>query len=140
MMWLLLALTSGSCAAILAIVIKMHLKHINSMFVTLLFAMVTIVMLVIADLLTNKVDLRLMINLTGKEWLALIVAGILNSVAVICYVSALQLGKTGGVVAIDRLGIVTAIVLASFFLGEVFTIQSIVGAILMVAGAFLINS
>lgn len=140
MMWLLLALISGSCAAILAVVIKMHLKHINSMFITLLFALVTITILIVADLMTSKVDLRLMMNLSLKEWIALIVAGILNSVAFICYVSALQSGRTGCVVAIDRLGIVLALILAGIFLQETFTIKALMGGIMMVVGAFLISS
>lgn len=139
-MWIVLSLLSGLGAAVLATVIKMYLKHINSMFMTLLFALVTIVILVAMDLLTSKVDLKLMMNLSAKEWLALIVAGILNSVAFICYVTALQRGHTGGVVALDRLGIVFAILLAAIFLQEAFTVKSVIGGLLMVLGAFLISS
>jgi len=140
MMWIALALLSGSCAAILAILIKLHLKHINPLFITLLFAIITLIILFATDILTNKVECKLIKALTFKDWIVLIAAGALNSFAFICYVSALKCGLTGCVVALDRLGIVFALILAGIFLQETFTVKAVVGAIMMIFGAFLIST
>jgi transporter family protein len=138
-MWIFLALLSGLGAAVLATVIKLYLNHINSFFVTLLFSVVTMVILLVAAFFTDKIEPRLVATLTGREWTALIVAGCLNSFAFICYLSALKGGSTGGVVAIDRLGIVFALILAAIFLQESLTIKSLAGGIMMVFGAVLVT-
>lgn len=111
----------------------------NSFFLIFLFSLISLLSLIILDLVTSKVNCKLVTTLTTKEWLALIVAASLNGLALICYVSALKCGKTGGVVAIDRLGIIYVVLLSAIFLHETFTIKTIVGAIIMVVGAVLIS-
>jgi transporter family protein len=52
-----------------------------------------------------------------------------------------MLSKTGpvsGVIAIDKLSIVLAILLAALFLGESLTWKTAIGAILITGGAFLV--
>lgn len=138
MIWILLALLSGSCAAVLAVMVKLHLKHVNPLFLFLLFSLVSIVELFIVDLLTNRVEIKLMASLAGKDWIMLLIAGTLHSFAFVCYLTALKFGPTGGVIALDRLGIVFAIVLAVIFLQEAITAKAIIGSIMMILGAFLI--
>lgn len=138
-MWIWLALLSGSGAAILAIIVKMHLKHINPLLTFLIFSLFTIAILLIFDLLTNKVDCKTITSLPIKDWLILFIASALNTFAFICYLSALKYGPTGGVVALDRMGIIFALILAVFFLQEKLTILSLLGGALMVIGAFLIS-
>jgi transporter family protein len=139
-MWIVLALLSGSCAAILAVLVKLYLKHINPLFITLVFSVITIIMLLVVDLLTSKVDSRLVTSLTYKEWIPLIIGGCLNGFAFICYLGALKGGRAGSALAIDRLGIVFALILAAIFLQEAFSLKALFGAIIMVAGAFLITT
>lgn len=138
-MWIFLALLSGSFAALFAIMIKAHLKNMNSFFLIFLFSLISLLSLIIFDLVTNKVNCKLVTTLTSKEWLVLVIAAILNGLALICYVSALKCGKTGGVVAIDRLGIIYVVLLSAVFLQETFSIKTIIGAITMVVGAVLIS-
>lgn len=140
MLWILLALLSGIGAAMLAILVKLHLKHFNSLFIFFLFAIVTLVVLFATDLFTNKVECKLITALSFQDWLALLAAGCLNTFAFICYLTALKCGPTGGVVALDRLGIVFALVLAAMFLQESFSIKSIIGSIMMILGAILIGA
>jgi bacterial/archaeal transporter family protein len=140
MLWILLALLSGIGAAMLAIIVKAHLKHFNSFFIFFLFALVTLILLFAIDLGTNKIECKLITSLSSKDWLVLFAAGCLNTFAFICYLSALKCGPTGGVIALDRLGIVFALVLAAIFLQESFSIKSIIGSILMILGAILIGS
>jgi len=139
-MWILLALLSGNCAAVLAVLIKLHLKHINPFFITFLFSVITIILLLLIDFFTNKVDCTLITTLSIREWIPLIIAGCLNGLAFICYLTALKCGHTGGVVAIDRLGIVFVIILAAIFLQETFTIKAIIGSFIMIIGAALIST
>ena len=125
----------------MAIVVKLHLKHINPLLnFPRIFSLLTIAILLIVDLLTNKVDCKLIASLPLKDWVALLVAAVLNTFAFICYLSALKCGPTGGVVAIDRMGIIFALVLAVFFLQEKLTMASLIGGALMVLGAFLISA
>lgn len=139
-MWIFFALLSGSVAAILAILIRLYLQHHNPLFVTFFFSLITFIMLFLADLFTNKVGCKLMTMLTLKELWPLIIAGCLNGLAFIFYVTALRSGRAGGVVAVDRLGIVLAVLLAAIFLQESFSLKAVIGSMIMVVGAFLIST
>lgn len=140
MIWILLALLSGVGAAMLAVVVKLHLKHMNPFFIFFLFALITLTLLSVTDVFTHKVECKMVASLSFKEWMALIAAGALNTFAFICYLGALKCGPTGGVVALDRLGIVFALILAAMFLQESFTMKAIIGSILMIIGAVMIGS
>lgn len=136
-MWFFLALLSGFCAAVIAVLVKLYLKHINPFFITFLFSLIALIAFFIADVFTQKIDCKLIISLTSKEWIPLLIAGILNGLAFVFYLSALKCGRTGSVIAIDRLGIVFALILAAFFLQESFSVKTILGSLIMVIGAFL---
>ena len=139
MWWIFYALLSGSSAALLAIVVKLYLKHINALFMTLLFSLLTFIFLLIFDLYTNKVDCKLVTSLNYKEWLALLAAAFLNGFAFICYMNALKCGRTGSVVALDRLGIIYVLILSAIFLQESFSIKAMIGAVVMIIGTILIS-
>lgn len=139
MNWIWFALLSGSGSAILAILVKMHLRHINPLFIFLMFSVVTVIAFTIIDLFTNQVEWKLITTLSFKDWLALVVSGILNSAAFVSYLNALKHGPTGAAVAVDRLGIIFAVALAALVLKDTLTVQAIIGSMMMVAGAFLIS-
>ncbi len=138
-MWFLLALLSGFFAAVLAVFIQLYLKHLNPFFITFLFAIVTVVLFLIIDICTKKIECNLITTLTSKEWLALLFAGCLNAIAFSCYVGALRWGKASGVVAIDRLGVLFVVILSVFFLQESFSIKTVLGSLIMVLGAVLVS-
>ena len=50
---------------------------------------------------------------------------------------ALQMGEASKVVAIDKLSVVITLVLAFVFLHEEFTVKSVIGYVLIGAGALL---
>lgn len=139
-MWFLFALLSGFCAALLAILVKLYLKNFNPFFITFLFSIIAVVMLIIIDITTQKIQCSLITKLTLKDWLPLIAAGCLNGLAFTFYMIALKFGKTCGVIAIDRLGILFAVIMSVIFLQEALTIKAIIGSLLMVFGCGLLIS
>ncbi len=139
MWWFLLALLSGFCAAVLAIVVKLYLKHLNPFFITFIFSIIAAIIFFAADMLTKKINCALVTTLTSKEWITLIIAGCLNALAFTCYIGALRCGKASGVVAIDRLGVLFVVIFSVIFLQESFSIRAIIGAALMVFGAALLS-
>jgi transporter family protein len=138
-MWFLYALLSGLFAAILAIVVKLYLSHLDPLFIALFFSIVGVVFLLAMGLVTQKINCSLITTLSYKELLSLLVGGLLNIVAFTLYVTALKGGKTSTVVALDRIGIVFAVVFSVLFLQESFKAISIAGALFMVIGVFFLT-
>lgn len=139
-MWLLFALLSGFFASVLALIIKLYLKHLNPFFITFFFSFIVLIALFMIDCVSRKINCGLILKLSSQEWLFLIIAGCLNGLAFTCYMSALKCGKICNVVAIDRLGILFVVILSVIFLKESFSIKSIIGSIMMIAGATLLSS
>ncbi len=139
-MWYLLALLSGFSAAVLAIVIKLHLKNLNPFFMALIFAIITLTLLLLVSVCTKKINVSLFATLTLKQWKYLMIAGCLNSIALTAYLAALRTGTAYSVVAIDRLGILYVVLLSILFLQATYSLKTITGALLMIVGAFLLNS
>jgi bacterial/archaeal transporter family protein len=139
-MWFLFALLSGFFAALLAIVVRLHLQHINPLLSTLLFYIISTIFLLTISLFSKKIQLSLISTFTARDWLSIIVAALLNCTAFIFYLLALQCGKTCSVVAVDRLSILFVVILSIVFLQETFTIKSILGSIMMIAGAAFLSA
>jgi len=138
-MWYVFALISGFLAAVLAVLVRLHLKHLNPFFITFLFSIITAVILVLIDLITHKINCHLITTLSFKEFLPLLIAGSVNGLAFTAYMAALSCGKTGAVVAVDRLGILFVIILSFIFLHESLTLQALFGSALMILGAVLLS-
>ncbi|HLB40845.1 MAG TPA: EamA family transporter [Candidatus Babeliales bacterium] len=138
-MWFLLALISGSCTAVLAILLKAYLKHINPLLVTLLFSAVTTIILLLTDLFTRQVQCKLAFTLDASAWWAIIIIGCVNAIGYSCYLAALKCGNTAGVVALDRLSILLVVLLSVLFLHEPWSLKTLIGAVVMIVGAVLIT-
>jgi transporter family protein len=136
MLWLLFAFLSGLSAAVLAIVIKLWLKQIDSFTLAFIFALVMALMFLILGIVLKKFEGLALLSMTRKEWIFVALAGIINAFAFMCYITALQCGKACNVIAIDRLSIVFVLILSMFILRESFSYISIFGAFLMVVGAW----
>lgn len=138
-MWFLLALASGFFAATLAILVKLHLQHFNPFFITFLFSAFMAITFFMIDLFTQKIDCLLITSLSYREWGFLLLASTLNGLGFTCYITALQSGKTAGVIALDRLGIIFVIILSAIFLQQSLSIKAVLGAMLMIAGSILLT-
>ena len=136
-MWFVFALIGAVMAAISVTFTKAGLEKVNPI---LAFAIEAVLILVItwstvffqnATAEIGKMDKR--------SWLFLIGAGVATTLSSIFQFKALKDGHAPAVSSIDRSSIIFTVFLAAFFLKDKITWQSIVGAILIVAGAAFIS-
>lgn len=55
----------------------------------------------------------------------------------LCYYAAIKSGQVYKVVAVDKASVILTFIMAFIFLGEKFTLKSIIGAILIGIGTFI---
>jgi bacterial/archaeal transporter family protein len=140
MWWLLFACLSGLGAALLAILIKVGLKNVDSFILSFLFSVSMALIFFLVGIFFQKFEGFSISALTRKEVLFLIITCIINAGAFLAYFTALQYGKAQAVFTIDRLSIVYVVLLSIFILREAWSYSAIIGAFLMMAGAWLIVS
>ena len=138
-MWLFYAFLSAAFAALVAIFGKLGLKTIDSTMATSIRAIIMAVFLFAVALSMKKFSGFNFSDLSGKDWVLIILSGIAGALSWLFYFFALKHGVAGKVVAIDRLSIVFVILLAALFLGEGLTWKTILGSIAIAGGAYLIT-
>ena len=134
-MYLIFALLSAVSAAGVAIFGKIGLGKVDTTLATAIRAVVMAVLLVLASLVLKKWDLS---TISNKAYLYIFLAGVAGAASWLFYFLALKIGPATSVAAVDRLSVVFVILLAALFLGESLTIKSILGGLLIVAGAVLL--
>lgn len=135
-MWLVLALLSAVFAALTSILAKIGITGVNSNLATAIRTVVVVVMAWGMVFLTNAQ--HGLIEIGKKSWLFLIFSGLATGASWLCYYKALQMGDASKVVSIDKLSVVITLILAFVFLHEQFTMKSLIGCILIAAGALVI--
>lgn len=138
-MWYIFAILSGLLGAILAILVKLHLKDFEPIIVTIIFSTIAALFLSTISIYNKKLNLKFLTSLTQYQWIILIVAALINCISFICYINALKHGKTCSAVAVDRLGVLYVAILSAFILNTAFTAKTLLGSILIVIGAFLLS-
>ena len=134
-MWLVFALLSAIFAALTSILAKVGIEGVNS---TLATAIRTGVVLLMAWGMVFLTDTQGGISgISGKSWLFLILSGLATGASWLCYYKALQMGEASKVVPVDKLSVIFTLVLAFVFLHEKFTPKSLIGCMLIGAGALL---
>lgn len=134
-MWLLFAVLSSVFAALTSILAKVGIDGVNSNLAT---AIRTVVVLIMAWGMVFMTNAQSGIADIGKKsWLFLILSGLATGVSWLCYYRALQMGEASKVVPIDKLSVVITLVMAFVFLHEKFTVKSVAGCVLIVAGTLL---
>jgi len=83
--------------------------------------------------------MRQLFQLTGRNWLFLVLSGIATGLSWICYFRALQLGEASRVAPVDKLSVVFAIAFAALILKEHLGWQQWVGGALIVTGALVLT-
>jgi transporter family protein len=78
-------------------------------------------------------------QLTGRNWLFLVLSGIATGLSWMCYFRALQLGEASRVAPVDKLSVVFAIALAGVILREHIGWQQWAGGALIVCGAIVLT-
>lgn len=134
-MWWIYALLSAVFAALTAIFAKVGIKGVDTNLAT---AIRTVVILVLAWGIVLFKGNSSMTSLNKTNWLFLVLSGCATGLSWIFYFKALQLGKVEQVAPLDKLSVPLAIILAAVFLGEKLTIKDSIGALLIIAGTFVL--
>jgi transporter family protein len=135
-MWWTYALLSALFAALTAIFAKVGIKGVNTDLAT---AIRTVVVLIIAwGIAFMRGGTSTMHALTKQNIIFLCLSGIATGLSWIFYFKALQLGEVSQVAPVDKLSVALAIILSVIFLGEVVTPKMAIGALLIIAGTFML--
>ena len=135
-MWVVYALLAAFFAAVVAILVKIGIKDVNS---NLAVAIRTVVVLLMAwsiVFVTGKQNE--IATVTQKSWIFLILSGLATGISWLFYYKALQIGDVSKVVPVDKLSVVITMFLAFFILGETASVKTIIGGILITAGMLVL--
>jgi transporter family protein len=135
--WAGWALLSAVFAAATALLAKVGVAaHVDS---NLAMALRTTVVLVfawgIALALGKQGEIR---TLDGRTCLFLVLSGLATGLSWLCYFRALQLGPASRVAPIDKLSVPLVLLFAWLLLGEKLTLPTLIGGLLISAGAIVI--
>ncbi len=136
MSWIFFASLSAIAASLVAIFGKIGLKNIDSTLATSVRSIVMAVFLVSVTFAMGKIKEIGTLNTKALIFIAL--SGIAGAVSWLFYFYAVKTGPISGVIAIDKLSVVLAIILAALFLGEALTWKTALGALLITVGAILV--
>ena len=135
-MWIIFAVLSAVFAALTSILAKIGIDGVNANLATAIRTVVVVGMAWGMVFLTQAQ--KGISEISRKSWLFLILSGLATGASWLCYYKALQLGDVSKVVPIDRLSVVFTLILSFLFLHEDFTVKSLIGCILIGAGALTI--
>ena len=125
-MWFVFALLSAVFAALTSILAKVGIEGVNSNLATAIRTVVVLAMAWGMVFVTNTQGG--LADISRKSWLFLILSGLATGASWLCYYRA---------VPIDKLSVVSTLVLAFVFLHERFTPKSLIGCLLIGAGTLL---
>lgn len=134
-MWLILSILSAFFAAVTSILAKIGIENVNSNLATAIRTLVVVIMSWLIVFITNaQTGLH---DISNKSWLFLILSGLATGLSWLCYYAAIKSGQVSKVVAVDKVSVILTFIMAFIFLGEKFTLKSIIGAILIGIGTFI---
>lgn len=136
-LWVVYAILSAIAAALVAVFGKIGVSAVDSTLATTVRAVIMAVFLIVVSFAFGKFQFLNTFN--SKVFTFVVLSGIAGAVSWLFYFLALKTGPVSGVVALDRLSVVFALLLAIAFLGEKLTIRSGIGAVLVFAGAILLS-
>jgi len=135
-MWRYYALLSALFAGLTAVLAKFGLQGISSNVAT---AIRTVVILIIAwGIVFAGGEAKNLQALTRKYLLFLTLSGMATGLSWIFYFKALSTGPVSKVAPIDKLSVAIAIALSAIFLKESLDYKTIAGALLIMAGTFVL--
>ena len=134
-MWFVFALLSAAFAALTSILAKIGIVGVSSNLATAIRTVVVLVMAWGIVLLTGEIGgVR---NISGRSWLFLGLSGAATGLSWLCYYHALKLGQASKVVPVDKFSVVISLVLAFVILHEQIDLKTVLGALLITAGTFV---
>ena len=132
-MWFVFALLSAVFAALTSILAKIGIVGVSSNLATAIRTVVVMAWGIV--LLTGEIGgVR---NISGRSWLFLGLSGAATGLSWLCYYHALKLGQASKVVPVDKFSVVISLVLAFVILHEQIDLKTVLGALLITAGTFV---
>ena len=135
-MWVVFALLSAVFAALTSIFAKIGIESVNSNLATAIRTVVVLVMAWLIVFATGKH--QQIVDISTKSWIFLVLSGVATGLSWLCYFYALQIGEASKVVPVDKFSVVITMVMAFFILGEVITMKTIIGGLLITAGTLVL--
>ena len=134
--WVTLGILSAVFAALVAVLAKVGLQHVDATLATTVRAIFMGLMLLAVSLATGRFAGAG--EIPREAWIVIVLSGLAGAASWLCYFIGIQLGQASGVAALDRLSIVFVVVFAGLFLGESLDPLRLLGCGLIVAGALLV--
>src|ERR1035437_4958619 len=136
MNWLAWSLLSAFFAALTAILAKVGVSDVDANLATAVRTSVVVVFTwLLAALTTRGPGLG---AFTGRTWLFLTLSGLATGLSWLCYFHALKVGPASRVAPIDKLSVPLVILFAWLLLGEKLPPPTLIGGLLITAGAVVI--
>ncbi|QQG27411.1 EamA family transporter [Pectobacterium carotovorum] len=136
--WLIYALLSAVCAAMVAIFGKMGLQNLDANTATAIRAVIMALFLVGVVVAQGKLALVGEVVANKKALLFIVFSGVAGALSWLFYFVALKNGNVAQVAPIDKLSVVFAVVLAVILLGEKISLMAGAGVALISVGALLV--
>ncbi len=134
--WMIWAFLSAIFAGATAILAKIGVAAVNSNLATAIrTSFVLVFAWAIAAATTRPFHIT---GIPNRTWLFLALSGIATGLSWLCYFRALQLGPASRVAPIDKLSVVFVLAFAALFLGEPLTLRTVLGGVLIAAGALVL--
>ncbi|WP_315708019.1 EamA family transporter [Brenneria uluponensis] len=136
--WLIYALLSALCAALVAVFGKIGLQQLDANTATAIRAVVMALFLAGVVVMQGKLALVGTILANHSALLFILLSGIAGAMSWLFYFMALKTGSVAQVAPIDKLSVVFAVILAVLLLGEKISLLAGAGVALISAGALLV--
>lgn len=137
MSWLLLAILSAVCAALVSIFGKLGLQNIDANTATAIRAIIMAIFLVGVVIFQGNLSKIPLIIAEKKTFMYIILSGVAGASSWLFYFLALKVGKVSQVAPVDKLSVVIATILAIFFFGEKLSLVNGIGVGMITLGVIL---
>jgi transporter family protein len=135
-MWWIYALLSALFASLTAIFAKVGVKNIDSDLATAIRT--TIILILVWGIALYKGVIPSLQNFNKQIWIFLVLSCCATGLSWLFYFKALQIGKVSQVAPVDKLSVALTIILSVIFLKEALSWQTAIGALLIIAGTFVL--
>jgi len=136
-MWQVYALLSALFAALVAFFAKMGLRTADPIASTAIRSIIMAAIVFSVAVIFQRFKAMPVSEIGLKDWILISLAGISGAASWIFYFAALKAGEAAKVSAIDRTSLAFVVILAALFLGEALTWKSVLGSVLIIAGAII---
>ena len=134
--WIFYGLLSALTAAFVTIFGKIGMQNLDTMLATTIRALFMALVFVIFFIGSGKI--QLVKHVDSRSLFYILISSLFGALSWYAYFYALRYGPASKVGALDRTSILFIVLLAAIFLGESLSLKTLLGAVLMSAGAILI--